>query len=212
MILPVYLTGQLYKRYLKITFLLSNKGEKIADTFGVAPLVIVPGDELDELLVQRDAGEGIKDGRCWVTSEVGRYHCILGVIEDTLKFTCRSSLDRVFDLIVRSRLLQADDKIDNRDVDGGDAERHTGELAIQRRNNLSDSLSCTGGRRDDVASDGTTTTPVLVGGPIDGLLGSSSSMDSSHQTLDDTKLVVNDLGERSKAVGCAGCVGDDVVL
>lgn len=36
-------------------------------------------------------------------------------------------------------------------------------------------------------------------------------MDGGHQTLDDAEIVVNDLGERSQAVGCAGCIGDDLV-
>lgn len=33
-------------------------------------------------------------------------------------------------------------------------------------------------------------------------------MDGGHQTLNDTELVVDDLGEGSETVGCAGCVGD----
>ena len=37
-------------------------------------------------------------------------------------------------------------------------------------------------------------------------------MDGGHQTLDDTELVMDDLGERGQAVCCAGCVGDDSVL
>ena len=51
-----------------------------------------------------------------------------------------------------------------------------------------------------------------MGGSVDGLLGGSGGVDSGHQTLDDTVVVVDDLGERGQAVGCAGCVGDDSVL
>lgn len=37
-------------------------------------------------------------------------------------------------------------------------------------------------------------------------------MDGGHQTFDDAEIVVDDLGERSQAVGRAGCIGDDLVL
>ena len=37
-------------------------------------------------------------------------------------------------------------------------------------------------------------------------------MHGGHQTLDDTVVVIDDLGERGQAVGCAGCVRDDSVL
>jgi len=51
-----------------------------------------------------------------------------------------------------------------------------------------------------------------VGRAIDGFLGGGGRVDSGHQALDDTELVVDDLGERGQAVGCAGSVGDDGVL
>ena len=87
-------------------------------------------------------------------------------------------------------------------------DKHVRELAVKGRNNLSDGLGGTGGGGDDVVADGTTATPVLVGGTIDGLLGSGGGVDGGHQTLNDTEVVVDDLGERSKAVGRARRVGD----
>ena len=51
-----------------------------------------------------------------------------------------------------------------------------------------------------------------MGGTVDGLLSGRGGVDGGHQTLDDTVLVVDDLGERGQAVGCAGSVGDDGVL
>ena len=91
-------------------------------------------------------------------------------------------------------------------------DKHIRELAVEGRNNLSDGLGGTSGGGDDVVADGTTATPVLVGGTIDGLLGSSGSVDSGHETLNDTELVVDDLSKGSKTVGCARSVGDDRVL
>lgn len=85
------------------------------------------------------------------------------------------------------------------------------ELAVERGDDLADGLGGTGGRGDDVVADGTATTPVLLRGTVNGLLGSGGGVDGGHETLDDTEVVVDDLGEGRKAVGGARRVGDDLV-
>ena len=82
------------------------------------------------------------------------------------------------------------------------------EFPVERRNDLANGLGSTSGRRDDVVVDATSTTPVLVRRTVDGLLSRGGRVDSSHQTFDDTKVVVNDLGKRGEAVGCAGRIRD----
>ena len=72
---------------------------------------------------------------------------------------------------------------------------HSRQLAVQRRDDLADSLGCTSGGRNNVSVDTTTTTPVLVRGTIDSLLGGCGSMHGGHQTLNDTVLLMDDLGE-----------------
>ena len=37
--------------------------DQVDDTVAVAPLIVVPGDELDEVLVQSNSSLGIKDAR-----------------------------------------------------------------------------------------------------------------------------------------------------
>ena len=51
-----------------------------------------------------------------------------------------------------------------------------------------------------------------MGRAVDSLLSGSSRVDSGHQPLDDTEIVVDDLGERSQAIGRAGRIRDDSVL
>ena len=111
-------------------------------------------------------------------------------------------------LLVRRGLLEADDQVDDGDVDRGHTERETGELAIEAGDDLADSLGRTRRGGDDVVADSTATTPVLVGRTIDGALGGSGGVDGGHETLDDTELVVDDLGERGQAVGRARRVRD----
>jgi hypothetical protein len=128
----------------------------------------------------------------------------------TLELAISSLFDGVGDLLVRGRLLQADSQVDDGDVGGGDTEGHAGDLAVQGRNNLADGLGGTSAAGDDVLGSTTATTPVLARGTIDGLLGGGVGVDSGHETLNDTELVVDDLDKGSQAVGGARSVGDNV--
>merc|ERR1719376_1449540 len=88
-------------------------------------------------------------------------------------------------------------------------EGHTGQLAVEFRDNLAHSLGGTSGGGDDVLASTTASTPVLAGGSVNGLLGGGGGVHGSHQTLNDLELVVEDLGNGGEAVGGAGCVGHD---
>jgi hypothetical protein len=73
-------------------------------------------------------------------------------------------------------------------------------------------LSGTSRGRDNVGTGATSSTPVFARGTIDGLLGSSGSVDSGHKTFNDGEVIIDDLGKRSKAVGGARSVGDDFIF
>ena len=47
---------------------------------------------------------------------------------------------------------------------------------------------------------------------VDGFLGRGSGVNGGHQTLNDNKVVVDNLGKRGQTVGRAGSVGDDGVF
>ena len=57
---------------------------QLDDAAHVAPLVVVPRDELDKVGVQRDPSSSAEDGRVRVTHKVGRDDCIVRVAEDAL--------------------------------------------------------------------------------------------------------------------------------
>jgi len=59
--------------------------DQVNNTVAVAPLVVVPGDKLDEVLVQSDSSLGVKDARPAVTSEVGGNQILLCVSHNTLE-------------------------------------------------------------------------------------------------------------------------------
>lgn len=129
--------------------------------------------------------------------------------ELTLQGAVGSLLDGGLDLLVRGTLLKAAGQVDNRDVGGGHTHRHAGELSVKGGDDLADSLGGAGGAGDDVLGGATASAPVLGRGTVDGLLGGSVGVDGGHETLNDAKLVVDDLGEGSQAVGGARSVGDD---
>lgn len=62
---------------------LGDVGDKVEDTAGVTPLVVVPGDQLDEVVVEGDTGLGIEDGGVGVAVEIGRDDIVLGVSQDS---------------------------------------------------------------------------------------------------------------------------------
>src|SRR6266404_1659062 len=82
------------------------------------------------------------------------------------------------------------------------------EFAVQGGNDLANSLGSTGRGRNNVGANRASTTPVLHGGTINGLLCGSRGVDGGHQALNDAKLIVNDLCKGRQAVGRAGRVGD----
>ena len=56
---------------------------EVDDTAGVTPLVVIPGDELDEVRVEGNSSLGIENGRVSVSVEIGGNNILLSVSQDT---------------------------------------------------------------------------------------------------------------------------------
>ena len=65
-----------------VTINLAHICQQIEDTAGVTPLVVVPADELAEIVVKRNASLGIEDRRIVVAVHVGRNDVIFGVLNN----------------------------------------------------------------------------------------------------------------------------------
>ena len=176
---------------------------------GEAPLVVVPGDELDKVGVQADAGVRVEDGGVGIGAEVGGDDLLVGVSQDTGHRALGGLLDGGADLIIAGALLEAAGQVDDGDIGAGDTHGHAGQLALQLGDDLADSLGGAGGGGDDVLEAAAAQAPVLLGEGVNDVLGGGAGVDGGHEALDDAELVVDDLGERSQAVGGAGGVGDD---
>ena len=182
---------------------------EVNDAARVAPLVVVPGDELAELVVERDTGLGVEDGRARVVEEVTRHELLISVAHDALEGTLGSLLDDLADLSVGGGVLELEGHVDDGDVGGGDTEGHASELALDSGPDLTDGGGSTSGRGDEVGSRSAALTPALLGRAVDDELSGGVRVDSGHEALLNAEGLVDDLDERSEAVGSARGVGDD---
>ena len=95
-----------YFTYLRAV-LLSHEDEEVEASVRVTPLVVVPRDKLDKVVVERDTGSSIEDRRVRVANEVLRHNGVLSVAEDALQLVLRGALDLGLDLVVAGTLLSA---------------------------------------------------------------------------------------------------------
>lgn len=120
---------------------LANCSRKSKKSKGInSPFVVVPGDDLDEVVVQRDTGLSVEDRGVVVSVEIAGDELILGVGEDTSERASSGLFDGGLDSLVGSGLLKADGKINNGDVLGGDTHGHSSELSVQLGDDLANSL------------------------------------------------------------------------
>jgi len=175
----------------------------------IAVLVVVPGNYFDELIGEGDTCFGVEDRGAGIREEVGGDNGLVGVTENALELVFGSFLHCGADLFVLCGLLEVDGEVNNADVQSGNAHSHTGELAVELGDDLADSLGGAGGGGDDVACCCTAAAPVLNGNAVEDLLTGSGGVNSGHEAFHDAELLVENLGNGSKAVGGAGSVGDE---
>lgn len=212
---------------------------------GVSPFVVIPRDDLVEVVVEEDAGFGIDGGGGLVVNEIRGHELFLGVSKNSFHWALGGFLESSKDIFLGGGLFSSEGQIDDGDIGGWDlfleeknekkirrmffrenrrrqtrfcntmlgtySNSHTGQLSVELGKDDSDSLGSSGGGRNRVVQSTTSSTPVLssLGRSIDNQLVGSSSMNGGHESLNDAKLVVQDLGKRSKTVSGTGGVGED---
>ena len=145
-----------------------------------------------------------------VGAEVGRDDLFINILQNALHGAFGSGLDGGADLVVACALLQADGQVNDGHVACGNTHGGAGQLALQLGDNLADSLGSAGAGGDDVVVNAAAQAPVLLGEAVNYGLGGGGGVNGGHETLNDTEVVVDDLGQRSKAVGGAGSVGNEL--
>lgn len=118
--------------------------DQINNAVGVPVLIVIPRHQLDKGAGEHDASLGIKDGGMSVSNKVGGHNLVFGVLHDSFHGSISRLLDLSADLIISGLLAQSDGQVDDGDVGGRHAEGHAGQLAVQGRDDLADSLGGTG--------------------------------------------------------------------
>mmetsp|Transcript_19258 Transcript_19258/g.58140 ORF Transcript_19258/g.58140 Transcript_19258/m.58140 type:complete len:442 (-) Transcript_19258:83-1408(-) len=181
---------------------------QVHNTLAVAPLVVVPGDNLDEVVTQ-DHGEGGVDGGGHIAApEVHGHQGLVHHCQETLGGAAGSLTEGLVHLLGEGLLLNLEDQVDDRHVGGGDTQGNTIELALQLGQHQGDGLGGAGGGGHDVEGGCAGAAQVAVRG-VQQALVPGVGVGGGHHRLDDAEPLVQHLYEGGQAVGGAGGVGHD---
>src|SRR5512138_839188 len=186
--------------------------DEIDEPAGIAPLVVVPGDDLDQRPVEDLGREQVDDAGVPVAHEVRGDERLVGDAQVGVERPLgRGLAEGGVDLLDVRRLFDDGHEVDDGDVGGRDADGEAVDLALELGHDQADGLGRAGRRRDLGHGRGPGPAQVLVGG-VEDLLVVRVRVYGGHEALLDAEDVVQDLDHGGQAVGRAGGVGDDVVL
>src|SRR6185369_7981982 len=195
---------------MKLQALCDEEGNEVDHAAGVAPLVVVPRDHLQEVAVQHLGQQGIDDAAVGIAQHIARNHGILGVGQDALEFAFGRGFQCGVDRFRGGGFVQNGDEIDYRNIRGGDAHRITVQFTFEFGEDEADGLGGAGGGRNHVDRGGAGTAKIFVR-EVEDLLIVRIAVDRGHRAFLYTEALVDDLHDRREAVGSAGGVGNDVV-
>ena len=75
--------------------------------------IVIPGNELDKVVIEGNASPGVEGGRVGVTVEVTGDHLVLSVAQDALEGALRCLLHYLLDVVIFGSFLQAAGQIHN---------------------------------------------------------------------------------------------------
>merc|ERR1719444_761430 len=179
-----------------------NNGRQVDDTLRIAPLIVVPHDDLDQVLTHDHCQSCINGVRVVCLLEVARHQRLLFEVDDALHFSLGCCLDCSVHILCRALLTDLDHQIHNGHVWCGHPQRNAVQLALVLGQDCSNSLCSTCRSWDDVASTSACPTQVTVAAIKDHLI-TGVGMCGSHHAILHFKAVVKHLAHRCHAVGRA---------
>src|SRR5208282_5492771 len=186
--------------------------DQIADTAGVSPLVVIPGDHLDAVAADHQGHGRVDDGGAGVSFEIGRDQFAFLEAEVALQ---RARLGGLFqsgvDLFFSGLFFHPDDEGDDRDVGRGDTHGEAVEFAGQFGDDEFERFGGAGRGWDHVDRRRAGSPQIFVREVEDHLIV-RIRVDGGHGAADDLEVVVDDLGDRGQTIRGAGSVRDNVVL
>jgi len=183
---------------------LRQSAAQISGSTGVAPFVVIPRDDLDELaIVAKHLGKvSRKNAAVGIVNNVAANDRVGGEEQDALERSFSGGLDGGVDAILGRFLRQIARQVNDAARRDRNPHRDAGQFALQFRNDQTDGLGRTGARRNDVQGRGAGTIQVRVG-LILNVLVVRVSVHGRHQTLLDAECLVQNLGNRCQTIGRA---------
>lgn len=93
---------------------------QVDQTVGVSPLVVIPRNDLVEVVVEEDAGFGIDSGGGRVVNEVAGNDLVFGVSKNTLHLAFSGFLEGTKDFILAGGLFGSEGQVDKGNIGGRD--------------------------------------------------------------------------------------------
>ncbi len=191
--------------------LLRHELDQVGATSRVAPLIIVPADNLDHIATNHVARIGIDDAGTRVTPKVHRNQGLFGDTQDTFHRTRRGCVKGCDQLISSQFPVNGRNKVHNRDRRRGNAHGHAIKLALQIWNYQRDGFGSTRRCRDDIEGCGTGPARLAMRA-IHQILIVRVRVNSGHVAFFNTPVVMDNLGRRRQAISRTRGIGDNIVL
>jgi len=196
-------------RILKTLF--RHEIHEIGHPAGIAPLVVVPRQDLGHVAALDGGVLGVHDARMEVALEIRGDELLFAKGQDAGQRSFGRRLDRGAQFLGGGGLFQLGHEIHQRDGGGGHPHGKAGEFALEFRDDQRHGLGRAGGSGDHVTGRSPGPAQILMG-QIQNALVVGVGMHRGHHALDDAEGLVDDLGHRGQTVGGAGGVGQHVML
>src|SRR6266581_2700715 len=135
---------------------------EISNTAGVAPLVIVPSNDLDHVAADNHCRKSINDRGMRIATEVHRDKRFICIFEDALERASFSLLEGIVNGFFGSLRTQGCYEIDHRNGHGWHTQRHAIKASLQFGNNQRQSPSSARRGWDNVNASRTSASQVAV--------------------------------------------------
>src|SRR6266566_2538217 len=170
-----------------------DEADQVGNAAAVAPLVVVPADDLDHRPPKNHRRGCVDDRRAGVAAKVGRDEGFVADPEDALERSLSCGPEGGVQLLDRGRSRDVGREVDDADGRCRNAQAEAVELALEIGDHEGECLRCAGRRRDDVQAGGPGAAGVAVGDVEDPLVV-RVAVDRVHQAALDREQVVDDLG------------------
>jgi hypothetical protein len=84
---------------------------QVNQTVAVSPFIVVPSNDLVEVVIEEDAGLSINSAGCLACDKVRRYNLVFSVLKNSLHCTISSLLQGGKNFTTRSSLLCAEGQV-----------------------------------------------------------------------------------------------------